>query len=215
MHLKREKTPKLWPIKRKGTAYVVRSNFNLRNGIPILILLRDLLKIARNRKEIRKAIQKKQIMLNDRIISDEKNCALLFDTITIIPSQKNYRIALSEKGKFRLEEITKSKMHYKIAKVVNKKILKGKKMQLNLSDGYNILSETKCNINDSILINLEKKKIEKCLPLKEKAKILIFSGKHIGQKGIINKINKESKIVEVTSDEKIIHVLIKQLMVIE
>ena len=154
-------------------------------------------------------------MLNNKILKDEKNCALLFDTLTIIPSQKNYRLIFSDKGKFHLEEIPKPEANKKIAKIINKKVLKGKKVQLNLSDGRNILSEMRCKVNDSIIINLEKKKIEKCLPLEEKAKIIIFSGKHIGQKGIINKVISGNKAAEINLNGKIITVLIKQLMAIE
>ena len=93
-HLKRQKTTKKWPIHRKGTKYIVRPNYNLRNGVPILIILRDILKIAQNRKEVKKAIHLKYILLNNKIVVDEKNSAALFDTITIIPSKKNYKIEL-------------------------------------------------------------------------------------------------------------------------
>jgi len=215
MHLKRQKVPKNWPIYRKGTKYVVRANFNLEKGIPILIILRDMLKIVQNRKEIKKAIHSKHILLNNKIVTDEKNSALLFDTITIIPSKKYYRIELSEKGKFEAREIKENETNHKIAKFVNKKILKGKKIQLNLSDGRNFISDFKVKINDSVLINFKDKKIEKCLPFKEKSKVIIFAGKHAGKKGIIDKIKQERKMVEVIIDKKKINVLIKQLMVIE
>ena len=94
-------------------------------------------------------------------------------------------------------------------------ILKGKKTQLNLSDGKNFLSDIKCNVNDSVLINLKDKKIEKCIPLKEKAKIIIIGGKHAGETGIINNIDSKGKNTESTIDKKKVNVLIKQLMVIE
>ena len=51
--------------------------------------------------------------------------------------------------------------------------------------------------------------------MKEKANALVFSGKHSGKKGIINKIDKKSKMAELTIDKKPVNVLIKQLMVIE
>ena len=56
MHLKRQKIPKNWPIKRKGTKYLVRPNSNLTKGIPILIILRDMLKVAQNRREVKRII---------------------------------------------------------------------------------------------------------------------------------------------------------------
>ncbi len=214
-YLKRQMIPKNWPIKRKGSAYVVRPNFSMNGGIPILIILRDMLKVAQNRKEVKKAIYSKHILLNNKIVIDEKNSALLFDVITITPLKKHYRIELSEKGKFQIKEIKEDEAGKKIAKIVNKKTLKGKKTQLNLSDGRNFVSDLKCNTDDSVLINFKERKIDKCLELKEKAKVIVFAGKHSGEKGIVSKMESESKAVEVDIDEKKVNILIKQLMVVE
>lgn len=215
MYLKRHKIPKKWPIPRKGTTYVVRPSSNLKNGIPVLIILRDMLKIVQNRKELKKAIHLKKILVNNSQILNEKHSVLLFDTIEIVPSKKYYRVDLSKNGKFEIKEINKIETTKKISKVMNKKILRGKKQQFNLSDGRNFISDIKCNINDSILINLESKKIEKCLPLNLKSKIIVFEGKHTGEKGSINKIDIKNKMIELNIDKKKINVLIRQLMVIE
>ena len=213
MHLKRNKTPKNWTLHRKGTKYVVRPNFGITKGVPVLVVLRDMLKVAQNRKEVKRAIHAKKILLNNKIVTDEKNNALLFDVITI--AKKNYRIVLSEKGKFQVEEIPEEKANYKTAKVINKKSLKGKKTQLNLSDGRNFISKLDCKVNDSVLINFKEKKIEKYLPLKEKTSAFVFAGKHAGEKGIIEMINQKNKIAELIVDKNKVNVLIKHLIVVE
>ncbi len=215
MHLKRQKIPKKWPVPRKGTTYVVKPSFNLKNGIPILVILRDILGIAQNKKEVKKAIHEKNILLNNKPIINEKHSALLFDIITIVPSKRNYKVELSENGKFKLNEIKEIEAGKKISKIINKKILKGKKEQLNLIDGRNFISTIKCNINDSVLIDFKKKGSEKCLSLKEKSNVIVFEGKHAGKKGIVNKINQERKIAELDIQGEKINVLIKQLMAIE
>ena len=212
-HLKRQKAPKNWPIHRKGTKYVVRPNFNIEKGIPVLIILRDILKVAQNRKDVKKIINAKQILLNNKLVKDEKNNVLLFDILSIIPTKKFYRMELSDKGKFDIKEINIKDAGKKIAKIINKKIIKGKKVQLNLSDGRNFLSDLKCNVKDSVLINLEKKNIETIIPLKEKAKAIVFEGKHAGEIGIINKL--KNKTAEVKIKNKNVEILIKQLMVIK
>lgn len=220
MYLKRQKVPKNWPVPRKGTTYVVKPNFSIQKGVPILIILRDMLKIAQNRKEVKKTINSKHILLNNKIVRDEKNVALLFDTIKIVPLKKYYRLGLSEKGKFQIEEIKKDKANNKVAKIINKKTLKGKRTQLNLSDGRNFVSDLKCKVSDSVLINLEKNKIEKCLSLDKKARVIVFAGKYSGERGTINKINSEKKMIELSINNgqenraKKANVLIKQLMVI-
>jgi small subunit ribosomal protein S4e len=214
-HLKRQFAPKSWPIPRKGTTFVIKPNFGFSKGIPLLIILRDMLKIVQNRKEAKKAIHFKNIFVNGKEARDEKDGILLFDVITIVPSKKNYKLSISLKGKFELEEIKEEESNHKIAKIIGKKILKGKKIQLNLSDGRNFLSDVKCKINDSVLIDFKKKKIEKCLPLKENSNAFVFAGKHAGITGKIEKIKEERKMATIESNSEKIHVLIKQFMVTE
>lgn len=214
-HLKRQEAPKTWPITRKGTKFVVKPNFSTSKGIPIVMLIRDMLELAQNKREVKDALNKKYILLNGKEARDEKNPAMLFDTLTIIPSKEHYRLELSEKGKFRLEKIKENEVGKKIAKIIDKKILRGGKTQLNLSDGRNFISELKCGVNDSVLINLKEKKIEKCLPLRENAKVIIFEGKHIGKRGTINRISRESKMAEVDISGNKINILIRQLIVAE
>jgi len=215
MHLKRQKVPKSWPIHRKGTKYVVRPTFNIKNGVPVLIFLRDMLKVAQNRKEVKIALHNKHVLLNDKPVKNEKNSILLFDKINLVPAKKYYNLSLSEHGKFEAEEIKESEAHQKITKIINKKILKNKKTQLNLIDGINSISEIKCAMSDSIIFDFKQKKIIKVLQLKEKSKVIVFAGKHTGKKGTIKKINSEKKMVELDFNGEKISVLIKQLMIIE
>ena len=140
-HLKRQNIPKNWPIARKGNTFAVKPLS--KKGIPLLIVLRDLLKIAQTREEVKTAIQKKHLLINNRVVKDEKIGMALFDTLSILPSKIYYRLELSEKGKFELNKIKEDESNKKIAKI---------------------------------------------LPLKEKSKVIIFSGKHSGKTGQIEKI---------------------------
>ncbi|OGJ12339.1 hypothetical protein A3K62_02110 [Candidatus Pacearchaeota archaeon RBG_16_35_8] len=214
-HLKRHEMPKTWAIPRKGTAYVVKPLTDLSRSIPLLIVLRDFLKVVQNRHETKRILHLKQVLLNSKEIKDEKAGLYLFDVVSLIPLKKSYRIELSQHGKFEAREIKEGDAHHKIAKIINKKTLKGKKTQLNLSDGRNFLSEMKCQVNDSVLVNLKESKIDKCLPLKEGAKIMIVAGKHIGESGIIKSLDSKEKMAQVESNVSVMKVLIKQLIVTE
>lgn len=213
MHIKRQRAPNKWPTHRKGTKFIVKPNSDFKTGIPILVVLRDLLKFAQNRKEVKKAIHLGNILVNQRKIKDNRHGLSLFDKITIVPTKTHYILSLSEKGKFALEEVKDSS--FKIAKVKDKKTLKGKKTQLNLSDGRNFISDMACKVNDSVKIDFEAKKITECLPLKVQANVIIFAGKHSGKKGQIEKIDLKNKMAEISIGEGKINVLIKQLMVIQ
>jgi len=214
-HLMREEAPRKWPVERKGTPYIVRPKFGIEDGIPALIILREITNLAQNRREAKRIIHARQMLVNEKPVKDEKLNILFLDTVNIIPLKKCYRLELSDNGKFKLNEIKESEANKKVAKVINKKLLKGKKIQLNLSDGRNFLSDIKCNTNDSILINLKEGKIEKCLPMKEKAKVIVLSGKHIGKTGEIASLNSEEGIAKIKSGDKEINILIKQLIVTE
>lgn len=207
-HLKRHMVPKNWPIPRKGTTFVVRQTSK---GIPLLIVLRDMLKLAQNRKEVKKAIHKKDLMINNKIVKDEKKSIELFDILTIVPEKKSYVLGLSKEGKYSIEEAKEE--NSKVSKIIGKKSLKGKKTQINLLDGRNYLSDSKCSVHDSAIVDLKKNTISKIIPLKEKANVLVIGGKHAGGMGKIEKLIPELKMAEVNDTEKTFRVLIKQLMV--
>ena len=211
-HMKRQRAPKNWPIERKGTTFVVSGDYK---GIPLLIAIRNILKLAKNKKEVKRALLKKEILISNKPAKKEKEMIKFLDTLTIVPSKKNYRLILSKSGKFDLKEIKENEKSRKVSGIIGKKILKGKRTQINLFDGRNFLYEKTCKVNDSALINLEKNYIEKILPLKNEAKIIIVGGKHTGKEGKIKTINKKLKTAEVDVGNEVYNILIKQLTVIE
>lgn len=215
--MKRHAVPKSWPVPRKGTTFVVKPAFGNEKGLPVLIILRDVLKIAQRRKEVKKALHEKNILLNGREVKQDKQTAVLGDVITIVPNKKSYRVGLKENGKFNVEEIADKDSGTKTSKIVDKKILKGKKTQLNLGDGRNLTCEDKCSVGDSVVIDLKNKKIAKILPMKDGASVLVFAGKHAGKKGKIEKLKLERKMasVKVGAEGEKINALIKQIMVVE
>lgn len=220
-HLKREQTPKSWPIERKGTTYIVRPSYNLSSGVPVLLIIRDLLKLGRTRREVRKAINAGQILLNHRKVSDEAESASLFDILTIVPPKgsqlkaKNYKVIIGKNKRFNVDEVSDADAERKIIKIADKKTLKGKKIQINLMDGRNFISDMKCRVNDSVVVNLKDKKLEKCLPLKAGSKAIVFAGKHAGEEGKIAELEEGNNMVKFESDGKVTNILIKQLMTLE
>lgn len=215
MHLKRQAIPKNWPVSRKETKYVVKPSSNHEMGLPVLIVLRDLLGLAQNRKEVKRAIFQKKILVNAYPVRNEERGVLLFDTITIVPMKKAYRLTMGTNGKFKVEEISVEDAGKKIVKVSDKKALKGKRTQLNFNDGKNLISDVKCKTHDSAIIDLAGKKVEKIIPFAEKAKVFIYSGKHTGQTGSVVQIDEKSKAAKVNFGERTVNVLIKQLIVVE
>ena len=206
MHAKRQTTSKFWPIPRKGTKYVVVPSHEKKNGVPLLIILRDMLKVTENRKEVRKILQEKLVHVNNKLIGKENFSVLPFDIIKL--ADKSYELVFSDKGKFEVRETTRKEM---VLKVVGKKILKNKKIQINLLYGKNIISDEKVKVGDSVVI--KEKKIAKILHLEKGKEVIIFAGKYKGKEGKIEKI--ENKMAMLECEKKKINIPIKNIMVIK
>lgn len=181
MHQTRAQLTKKIPLARKGTKYVVRSSSHLQSSVPVLIAVRDMLKLALTAKEVKEMIKQKSLKINGREVKDTKESINLFN---IFHAGKDYILTFSPLGKFSLEE-TKDKD--RLAKVVGKKILKGKKVQINLHDGTNILSNEKISVGDSVYVD-QQNKIIKSLSIEKAKEGLVISGKYIGKKGKIRSI---------------------------
>jgi len=212
MHLKRQKAPRSWPLARKGTKYLVVPSSDVKSGLPLLIILREVLKLVKTRKEAKKIINLKKVKINGKLARDEGYPLKLFDILTL--DDKNYQIS-SGKNKFLVTEIKDSEAGKKIVKVIDKKIIKKGKIQLNLIDGRNFLYNKEVKVGDSVILNFEKNDIEKVLPFKEGAKILFIGGKHRGGEGIVKEINEKTKIHTIEVDKEKINSKINSLMVIE
>src|SRR3989338_526136 len=212
MHITRHNTSKRWPIPRKGTKYLVFPSRGNNDSIPLLIIMREILGIVKTRKELKKILNENKILVNGRIIKEDKTSLALFDVISIGSLNKNYKLIFSDKGKFSLVEINDNEASSKICKIIGKNMLKGKKIQINFNDGRNLISKESVNIGDSAIIGFKEKKIEKILPVKEKSKVLIIKGKHLGDIGEIISINNNK--ITVKNKEREFETVNKEVIVI-
>ena len=66
-HLKRLASPKSWPIKKKGIKWVKRpfpGPHSFKLGLPITIVLREMLCYAKTLKEVRSILNNKEILVD-------------------------------------------------------------------------------------------------------------------------------------------------------
>lgn len=190
MHLKRNKASVLWPVERKGTKYLVASMSKY--SVPLLIAIRNMLKLASNRRDVKNMLKMGKIKINGKKANDEKLAMTLFDILSL--DDKHYKLIIANR-KFKLEEVNGKHAEEKTAKVIGKKMLNKNILQINLSDGRNYISREKIETGDSVIINFKTKKLE-ILKFKEKAKAMFISGKHIGEEGEIEKIDADNIIVK-------------------
>lgn len=216
MHRTRSEMPKAWPIARKGTKYLAVASHSKSDGISLLFVLREMLKLARTRKEVKYILRNKDVKVNNKVRIDENFPLQVFDVISLDKLGKHYRITLSA-GKFKLEEVSAKEAEKKIVKIIGKKNLNAKEVQMNLEDGHNFISKEKFALGDSILLNTKENKVEKILVLKEGAKVEIVGGKYSGEQGKIKATKELSRGKEylVKLNDKEVTLPLKTLLVIE
>ncbi|PIN93539.1 hypothetical protein COU54_02560 [Candidatus Pacearchaeota archaeon CG10_big_fil_rev_8_21_14_0_10_31_24] len=182
MHQTRQQTTTRLPISRKGTKYIVRALDHHNNAVPVLMALRDMLKVARTAKEVNEMLKDKLIKVNNIIVTDNRHSIKLFN---VLQADKAYFLTLSFNGKYIFEETKDSSI--RLCKVINKTILKNKITQINFHDGTNMLTKDKLNVGDSVYID-NSRKIKKIISLTKGAEVLVIAGKYSGTRGKISEI---------------------------
>ncbi len=206
--LKRLAAPKTWPIKRKENKWVTRpcpGGQPIDRGIPINILFKNLLKLTKTTRETKQILKDGKILINKIPRTDYKFHVGLFDVIEL-PTQHYFRLLFNKKGKFILHPIKKEESSLIIYKIVNKSVLKDKKIQFNLHNGKNIIIEKdNYKVGDTITLD-EKNNINHHLKFEKGALLYLFGGKHIAEIVTLQAIHKaqgsQPNRIEVKLDNK-------------
>jgi len=195
MYLKRQKATTKLPIERKGTKYIARALSNVNNSVPLVIAVRDMLKLAKTTGEVKKMINQKMLKINWRIAKDYRESIQLFN---LLEAGKIYFLSLLPTGKFVFEEAKHKDA--RLCKVIGKALLKNNQIQLNLHDGSNIISSNKISIGDSLYLD-SSGKIKKHVSLDKGREVKIISGKYSGSDAKVHSI--EGKKVSLIINDKI------------
>lgn len=187
MHQTRQETSTVWPIQRKGTKYIARALNHVNDSLPVVVAVRDVLKLAKTAKEVEEMIKDKTLKINGRIVEDVRESIQLFH---ILEAGKKYQLTLLPTKKFSFEEI---KGNERLCKIVSRRLVKDGKMQYNLHDGSNFIAKKDfANINDSAYLDLTGK-VKSVVALEKGKEALVISGKNMGVSGKIEKV--EGKVV--------------------
>jgi len=182
MHQTRQAAPKRLPIQRKGMKYVARASSSLENSVPVIIAVRDILNLAKTKKEVKEMITQKLLKINWKIVMDYRESIYLFN---LFQADKEYILKLSPTRKFFLEETKDGKE--RLCKVIGKKLLSGNKTQLNLHDGTNTLGDNKIKVGDSLYLD-SSGKIKKYVSPEKGREVLVAAGRYEGENGKITEV---------------------------
>lgn len=196
-HLKRIAAPATWNLNRKEEVFSCRPNpggHSFEQGLPLAVVLRDYLHLAGTMDETKKLLIRNEVFVDGKRRKDPRYLIGLFDTLAIPTLQKYYRIVFDARGRIAVIEINEEESALKLCKVLNKKVLPGGKIQLNLHDGKNVLVDKKVNVGDSLLLTLPKFELKDIIPLQKGVQVYLTKGKNCGDFGYLKEIKGQDAV---------------------
>ena len=202
-HLKREAAPDFWPIHRKEFTWAANPSpgpHPVHQCIPLLVAVREMLGLAKTRKEAKKIISQGKILVDGKVRRDERFPAGLMDVISIPEIKKDYRVLPSEKG-LLLHQIGEDEASFKLCRIENRRTLANGRVQLNLHDGRCVLinvQDVKSSTEDvyqtlnTLRISIPGQEILEHLKLEEGMQALFISGNNMGKYGTVTSVVEQA-----------------------
>ncbi|HVP95366.1 MAG TPA: 30S ribosomal protein S4e [Methanoregulaceae archaeon] len=194
-HLKRFMAPDSWHIPRKTNKFITKTSPGPHNAnaLPVAVWLRDQMGYALNMKEVKQILHQHDLVINGRTCSDPKMGIGIFDIISMPKIGKYYRMLRDKNGRHKTVEIDAEAAKTMLAKIRNKTVVSGGKVQLNMRFGANLIADDAYKPKDSIVLSLEPEsrfKIVDHFPFAIGNMAMIIGGKHSGKVARIVGISK-------------------------
>jgi small subunit ribosomal protein S4e len=139
--MKRIAAPKTWNIDRKVSTFITRPRpgpHTFDYGMPLSVVMRELLKFARTAKEAKRILSLKDVFVDKRKRTDDKYPVGIMDVIEFPQLEEQYRILLDVKGRLVAVKVNAKEAGVKLSRIEGKTKLGKGRTQLNMSDGRNI-----------------------------------------------------------------------------
>ena len=191
-HLKRIAASRYVPIARKSFVWLSKpmpGTHSAGESVALITLLKDVLKIADNSREAKRIIRSGGVLVDGRAVKRERFPIGLMDVVSIPAMKKYCRVVVDSHGRMRLSDINEGSASFKLCKVQRKGNVRGKKTQIGLHDGRNLLYAQDVHVGDTIKLAVPAQNVLGVMKLADNAKCLITKGKHAGKLAVVEKIH--------------------------
>jgi small subunit ribosomal protein S4e len=219
--LKRQLAPRFWQVNRKSARFILNTMpgpHTRKFSYPIGVVLRDLLHVCSNIREVKRSLNKGLINVDGKMIRHPNFPIGLMDTLEIKPSNQSYRFVPSNGIPLFPIKINSDEKNLKLEKIKSKVTSKENLYQYCLHDGRTFLSKESYNVNDTCLIDLPKFGIKNHVQLKEGCTVIVTRGENAGNIGKVEEIKTGSfslpKRILVSMGEKTVELPIDIVMAI-
>ena len=200
--LKREAAPSFWPIHRKEATWapMTRPGPHPRErSLPLVILIRDTLGYARSAKEAMRIIHNSKVKVDCLTRRDHRFPVGLMDVVEVHGINQVFRLLPKPRRGLSLSPVKQEEAGYKLCKITGKRTVAGRKIQVNLHDGRNLLltgkeqagkTEQEYRVGGALQIALPSQKILGYVPFEEGDIGLVTDGRNEGLYGKITSISE-------------------------
>ncbi|GAB7091360.1 30S ribosomal protein S4e [Halorubrum luteum] len=192
-HQKRLAVPNSWPVERKTNTFTVKAGAGPHgeDGVPLVVLLRDVLGYVDSTKEARYALNNDSVLVNGDAVSDEQRPIGMFDILAFPGREEYFRVFPDEGGRLALTPIDEADADGRLGKVTNKTVVPGGDVQLTLHDGTNVRVDDDADYEtkDSVVIDIESQEIVAHFEYEEGALVTAVAGQHAGRIGEVDAID--------------------------
>ncbi|MGB9719166.1 MAG: 30S ribosomal protein S4e [Candidatus Anstonellales archaeon] len=208
-HMKRISASKVLPITDKKRNVFIKNpspgKHSKHHGAPLVFVLREMLGVVSNAREARIILNAGKVHVDGRVVKDEGFPVGLMDVVSMPEEKKSFRILLDGKGRLAATKISEGE-NLKPLKIKNKITAGAGIFQLAFHDGRTMLTkDSRYKPGDSVLFELDKKKIIEYIKLAPGANCLITEGKHAGVRGklkeIVERMGRKEAVLDADGKE--------------
>ncbi len=191
--LNRTQAPTFWGVPRKSKHLSPNTSPGPHRkalSIPLTVLIRDVLKLAKTAKEVRTAIVGGGVIVEAIARRDPNFPVGLMDVLEMPSLRKTFRLVPTKTRTLYPIEISEDEKSLKICAIRNKVSAGKSVIQYGTHDGRSIITgpEVNMSVSDSAQIELPSQKIVKHLIMKKGSMVMVIGGKRQGEVGMLSSI---------------------------
>lgn len=158
----------------------------LRECLPLILILRNRLKYALNRKEVISILMQRYVKIDNVIRTDETFPCGFMDVISLEKTGEHFRLLLDTKGRFALHRIKSDEAKYKLCKVKRAQVGPKSIPYVATHDSRTIrYPDPLIKINDTVKVDIESGKIMDFIKFEVGSMAVITGGANMGRLGTI------------------------------
>ena len=198
-HLKRIAAPPTWLVDRKEGKFIARpkGSFSMAMGMPLITVLKDVLKLVSTRKEGQRVLNSREITVNGVRRKGEKFMIGLMDVLAIKDTGKSYRMLLDRNSVLRLVPVAESEASVKLGRITGKRSVRNGRVQLSLHDGHSLLGAAAHSTGDTVVLALPKGDVTQHIKLESGCHAYLIGGSNVGRTGVVENISGDKVTVKI------------------